>query len=82
MSDKSGTTSIEYGLIALIVGVGILAAVQLLGSQVAGTFNSVETAYKNLSVGRRHVEVQSSAQRLSNSHTRSKPTRRQNPSKE
>ena len=48
MSDESGTTSIEYGLIALIVGVGILAAVQLLGSQVAGTFNSIETAYKNL----------------------------------
>ena len=45
-SDESGTTSIEYGLIALILGVGILAAIQLLGSQVAGTFNSVEAAYK------------------------------------
>jgi Flp pilus assembly pilin Flp len=46
MNDESGTTSIEYGLIALIVGVGILTAIQLLGSQVAGTFNSVEAAYK------------------------------------
>jgi Flp pilus assembly pilin Flp len=45
-TDESGTTSIEYGLIALIVGVGILTAIQLLGSQVAGTFNSVEAAYK------------------------------------
>ncbi len=45
-SDESGTTSIEYGLIALIVGVGILTAIQLLGSQVAGTFSSIEAAYK------------------------------------
>ena len=45
-SDESGTTSIEYGLIALIVGVGILTAIQLLGSQVADTFSSVEAAYK------------------------------------
>ena len=44
--DESGTTSIEYGLIALLVGVGILAAVQLLGTQVADTFASVEAAYK------------------------------------
>ena len=44
--DESGTTSIEYGLIALILGVGILTAVKLLGAQVAGTFNSVEAAYK------------------------------------
>jgi pilus assembly protein Flp/PilA len=44
-TDESGTTSIEYGLIALLIGVGIIAAVQLLGSQVAATFNSVEAAY-------------------------------------
>jgi pilus assembly protein Flp/PilA len=44
--DQSGTTSIGYGLIALIVGVGILAAIQMLGSQVAGTFNAVDAAYK------------------------------------
>jgi Flp pilus assembly pilin Flp len=47
MYDESGTTSIEYGLIALILGVGILTAVKLLGSQVAGTFNSVDAAYKS-----------------------------------
>jgi Flp pilus assembly pilin Flp len=45
-TDESGTTSIEYGLIALILGVGILTAIQLLGSQVADTFSSVELAYK------------------------------------
>jgi pilus assembly protein Flp/PilA len=36
-----GTTSIEYELIALVVSVGILGAVQLLGSQVRRTFNAV-----------------------------------------
>ena len=46
ITDESGTTSIEYGLIALLVAVGILSAVKLLGSQVADTFSSVETAYK------------------------------------
>jgi Flp pilus assembly pilin Flp len=46
LRDQSGTTSIEYGLIALIVGVGILTAIQLLGSQVAGIFNAVDAAYK------------------------------------
>jgi Flp pilus assembly pilin Flp len=45
-TDESGTTSIEYGLIALILGVGILTAIQLLGSQVADNFSSVELAYK------------------------------------
>jgi pilus assembly protein Flp/PilA len=45
-SDESGTTSIEYGLIALIVAVGIVSAVRLLGSQVADTFSSVEAAYQ------------------------------------
>jgi len=46
LKDQSGTTSIEYGLIALVVGVGIISAVQLLGSQVQSTFNAVEAAYK------------------------------------
>jgi pilus assembly protein Flp/PilA len=45
-TDESGTTSIEYGLIALIVAIGILTAIQLLGSQVADTFSAVEAAYK------------------------------------
>jgi len=46
ITDESGTTSIEYGLIALLLAVGILSAVKLLGSQVADTFSSVEAAYK------------------------------------
>jgi pilus assembly protein Flp/PilA len=45
-TDESGTTSIEYGLIALLVAVGILSAVTLLGSQVADTFNAIAVAYQ------------------------------------
>jgi pilus assembly protein Flp/PilA len=45
-TDESGTTSIEYGLIALILAIGILSAVKLLGSQVVDTFSSVEAEYK------------------------------------
>ena len=47
LSDESGTTSIEYGLIALIVAVGIIGAVQLLGSQIQSTFEYVEAEFKN-----------------------------------
>jgi len=46
VSDESGTTSIEYGLIALVLAVGIIGAVQLLGSQVTSIFSAVEEAYK------------------------------------
>jgi pilus assembly protein Flp/PilA len=47
LRDEVGTTSIEYGLIALLVAVGIIGAVTLLGSQVSATFNSVEAEFKN-----------------------------------
>jgi len=41
VKDESGTTSIEYALIALILGVGIISAVKLLGSQLQSTFSSI-----------------------------------------
>ena len=44
-NDDGGTTSIEYGLIALLVAVAIIGAVTLLGSQVRDTFNTVGAAY-------------------------------------
>jgi len=33
VKDRSGVTSIEYGLIALLVAVGIIASITLLGGQ-------------------------------------------------
>jgi pilus assembly protein Flp/PilA len=36
-------TAIEYGLIAALIAVGIIAAARGLGSQIAATFNTVAT---------------------------------------
>ncbi len=41
VKDKSGVTAIEYGLIALLVAVGIVASVTILGSSVSATYNTV-----------------------------------------
>ena len=44
LRDESGATAIEYGLIAAGIAVVIIAAVQLVGSNLNGTFGSVATA--------------------------------------
>lgn len=42
--DESGATAIEYGLIAALIAVGIIAAARGLGSQIGLTFNTVASA--------------------------------------
>ena len=44
LTDESGATAIEYGLIAAGIAVVIIAAVQLVGTNLAGTFNTVAAA--------------------------------------
>jgi pilus assembly protein Flp/PilA len=39
--DRSGVTAIEYGLIAVIVAVGIVASLTLVGDSVSRTYNEV-----------------------------------------
>lgn len=39
--DRSGATAIEYGLIASLVGVAIIAGVKALGTNLSGTFAKV-----------------------------------------
>jgi pilus assembly protein Flp/PilA len=41
--DESGATAIEYGLIAALISVVIIAAVKLVGSNLSSTFNKVAT---------------------------------------
>ncbi|MFN3931971.1 MAG: Flp family type IVb pilin [Brevundimonas sp.] len=41
MSDESGATAIEYGLIAALIAVVIIAAVTALGGEVVATFDDV-----------------------------------------
>jgi pilus assembly protein Flp/PilA len=44
VKNESGATAIEYGLIAASIAVVIITAVQLLGTNLTTTFNSVAGA--------------------------------------
>lgn len=39
--DESGATAIEYGLIAALIGVAIIAGVKALGTNLSSTFSKV-----------------------------------------
>jgi pilus assembly protein Flp/PilA len=41
LKNESGATAIEYGLIAALVAVAIIAALQVLGSNLGAIFNQV-----------------------------------------
>jgi pilus assembly protein Flp/PilA len=47
VSDESGATAIEYGLIAAGIAVAIIAAIQVLATQLSGTFGRISTALQN-----------------------------------
>jgi pilus assembly protein Flp/PilA len=40
-SDESGATAIEYGLIASLIAVAMIAAAGTLGNNISNTFNNV-----------------------------------------
>ena len=42
--DEAGATAIEYGLIAALIAVVIIAAVTALGTNISTQFNKVATA--------------------------------------
>jgi pilus assembly protein Flp/PilA len=44
VKDESGATAIEYGLIAALISVVIIATVTAVGTQLTKTFTSVSTA--------------------------------------
>jgi pilus assembly protein Flp/PilA len=41
--EDSGATAIEYGLIAALIAVAAIAALQLVGTNLSGIFNTVAT---------------------------------------
>ena len=43
LQDESGATAIEYGLIAALISVGLIAAANLLGNELSETFNKIST---------------------------------------
>jgi pilus assembly protein Flp/PilA len=42
--EEDGVTAIEYGLIAALIAVVIIASVQLVGTQLAAVFTAISTA--------------------------------------
>ncbi len=44
--DQSGATAIEYGLIAALIAVVIIGAVQVVGTNLSTTFTTVATSIK------------------------------------
>lgn len=44
LRDEEGATAIEYGLIAGLIAVVIIAAVTLLGTEVSAVFTSITNA--------------------------------------
>lgn len=49
--NESGATAIEYGLIAALVAVAIIATLQTLGGNLQNTFNSVSGGLTNAAGG-------------------------------
>ena len=43
-TDKRGVTAMEYGLIAALIAVAIIGAVQGIGTNLTSTFNSIKDA--------------------------------------
>lgn len=44
VKDELGATAIEYGLIAALIAVVIIGAVQILGTNISTAFTTVSTA--------------------------------------
>lgn len=45
LADENGTTAIEYGMIASLLGIAILGSASSVGSTVGNLFNSVATNF-------------------------------------
>lgn len=45
LSDNSGATAIEYGLIAALIAVASIIALTAVGTSVSGSFNAASQAF-------------------------------------
>jgi pilus assembly protein Flp/PilA len=43
LRDEAGATAIEYGLIAALIAVAAITAMQSLGNELSGSFSTVST---------------------------------------
>jgi pilus assembly protein Flp/PilA len=44
MKDESGATAIEYGLLAALISIAAIVAMQAVGTALSTTFSEVESA--------------------------------------
>ncbi len=51
--DEEGATAIEYGLLAALIAVGIIAIVGSLGQNIAGAFDEVDDQITDQNTGTR-----------------------------
>lgn len=51
LKDESGATMIEYGLVAALVSVAAIIALQILGDQLQVIFNTVSSYLASASTG-------------------------------
>ena len=51
LRDEAGATAIEYGLIAALIAVAAITAMQGLGQQLSTTFAGVSTCLSNANAG-------------------------------
>lgn len=47
MSDESGATAIEYGLIVALISIAAISAMSGIGDQLSSTFNSTSSTMAN-----------------------------------
>ena len=52
-SDDRGTTAIEYGLVAMLVGVALIGVMLSLGSEVEDHYDTVGTEYAAAANGKK-----------------------------
>lgn len=45
INDESGATAIEYGLIAALISIGIIAGATSLGSSINGSFENAANSF-------------------------------------
>jgi pilus assembly protein Flp/PilA len=48
LTDETGATAIEYGLIAVGIAMAIIAAISALGNSVLGDYTAVRDAFASL----------------------------------
>lgn len=47
LQDEDGATAIEYGLIAALIAVAVIAAIQAVGNQLSDTFDDIDSGLTN-----------------------------------